>query len=413
MNCPLCQSSKNILFHTDKSRDYFRCNDCSLVFVPDNFILTEELEKAEYDKHDNRVDDLGYRKFLSRIFFPIKERLPKKSAGLDFGCGPGPALAAMFSESGFKMSTYDPFYADDSSALSKAYDFITCTEVIEHVKNPHELLPKLLSLLKNSGTLGIMTKLVINEEAFKNWHYKNDPTHIRFYSRETFEYIAKKFSIKLEIIGKDVILLTKKAKKRKVCQNCERPQKVCLCDSLVKINNSHTVCILRHKSEKKHALNTVKILAKCLTKIDVFDGENFDEHPGFQQFLEQNKHKQLFLLYPDDKSAPLDEISSKTEKEVAFIVLDGTWRKTRAIKRLTRKLDNIPSVSLKIDEKSKYTLRKGPEGGVSTLEAVAMLLTKLECNSEKYTPLYTVFQKMIDLQISEMGQETFQKNYRQ
>ncbi len=412
MTCPLCQSQKNILFCQDKRREYYQCDDCRLVFVPEQFILTPEEEKAEYDKHENAIDDLGYRRFLSRLFDPLKERLQPGACGLDFGCGPGPALATMFQEAGFEMSVYDPFYANNSQVLNKKYDFITSTEVIEHVKNPAEVIPSLLKMLNSGGTIGFMTKQVLNKAAFANWHYKNDRTHIRFYSRDTFMFIADKFNLKVEFIGNDVIILKAKKLKRETCPNCERPQAVCLCPYLTKIENDYPVCILRHKSEKKHALNTVQILEKSLTDIVVFDGENFDEHAEFQQFLSDNCDKQFYMLYPDENAVQVEALKKENPKDLAFIILDGTWRKTRLIKYLTRSLDDIPAAALPMDVKSQYILRKGPEGGVSTLEATAILLQQLEGNSAKYQPLYDAFKQMIDMQIERMGRETFEKNYR-
>ncbi len=55
-----------------------------------------------------------------------------------------------------------------------------------------------------------MTKLVIDKEAFRSWHYIRDMTHISFYSRPTFEYIAEQFNAELTFISSDVILLMKK-----------------------------------------------------------------------------------------------------------------------------------------------------------------------------------------------------------
>ena len=45
--------------------------------------------------------------------------------GLDFGCGPGPALADMMQSEGNEMEIYDPFCFPNQDALSKTYDFIT------------------------------------------------------------------------------------------------------------------------------------------------------------------------------------------------------------------------------------------------------------------------------------------------
>jgi len=54
-----------------------------------------------------------------------------------------------------------------------------------------------------------MTKQVIDLEAFACWHYKYDPTHVTFFSRATFRYLAERDKLELEFIGNDVILLRK------------------------------------------------------------------------------------------------------------------------------------------------------------------------------------------------------------
>jgi len=131
------------------------------------------------------------------------------SLGLDFGCGPAPALANKLSQLGHDVNVYDIYYAPNNEVLTKQYDFITCTEVIEHLASPTTQFELLIKMLKPDGILGIMTKLVLNKERFANWHYKNDPTHISFFSRKTFEYLAKRYELKLEFIGQDVMIFTK------------------------------------------------------------------------------------------------------------------------------------------------------------------------------------------------------------
>ncbi len=209
MKCPLCQDERVLFYHEDNRREYWRCSCCGLVFVPSKYWLDVEQEKAEYDLHKNDVNDPGYRKFLSRLVEPLQQRIEKGKKGLDFGCGPGPALSLMFIESGYEMDLYDPFYFEDKSVLKKQYDFITATEVIEHICHPQNVIPNLLKMLKDNGWLGFMTKMVIDKNAFSKWHYKNDMTHICFYSRDTFEYLAKNFDLELVFYGNDVVLLKK------------------------------------------------------------------------------------------------------------------------------------------------------------------------------------------------------------
>jgi len=198
-----------VLFHRDKRREYYRCSICWLCFVPPSQLPSEEFEKTEYDKHQNSPDDPGYRNFLSRLFIPLQTRLTPHSHGLDFGSGPGPTLSVMFEEVGQEMSLYDPFYAPDTAKLTRQYDFITASEVVEHLHDPAGDLELVWSLLKPGGWLGIMTKLALDKTAFSKWHYKNDPTHVCFFSKKTMEWLAKKWQARLFLIGNDVILFQK------------------------------------------------------------------------------------------------------------------------------------------------------------------------------------------------------------
>ena len=206
--CPLCHAAEATSFFED-TRDYNRCPTCRFVFVPPRFFLSPDEEREVYDQHENSPDDPGYRKFLSRLFEPMNARLPPGSHGLDFGSGPGPTLSVMFKEAGHTTAIYDPFYAPDAAPLTAQYDFITASEVVEHLHRPGEELSRLWSLLKPGGLLGIMTKRVIDQAAFSRWHYKNDPTHVAFFSTETFAWLADQWNAKLDICGDDVVLLEK------------------------------------------------------------------------------------------------------------------------------------------------------------------------------------------------------------
>lgn len=207
--CPLCEDEYSAHYYKDKKRDYFQCSRCKLVFVPAIQRLDNESEKAIYDKHENDPSDEGYRRFLSRFSQPLIEKISPESTGLDFGCGPGPVLSMMLQEAGHNMTLYDTYYYPNKQVLECSYDFITATEVIEHLYYPNKVWQQWLNLVKPGGWIGVMTKLVRDVEAFSTWHYKNDLTHVCFYSRETFHYLAERDKLQLEFVGNDVILLRK------------------------------------------------------------------------------------------------------------------------------------------------------------------------------------------------------------
>ncbi|QQX80622.1 class I SAM-dependent methyltransferase [Shewanella sp. KX20019] len=207
--CPLCQQSTLTAFHQDQVRAYRRCEHCCLVSVAASFQLNLADEKAIYDLHQNDPSDHHYRQFLSRAISPLFERIERYAEGLDFGCGPGPTISVMAAESGIRVDNYDLYYFNAPELLRRQYDFITMTEVIEHVADALGLLQTLDSLLKPGAILVVMTKRVISETAFSTWHYKRDLTHINFYSTETFEWIAAKFNWTLEVMSEDVVFFTK------------------------------------------------------------------------------------------------------------------------------------------------------------------------------------------------------------
>jgi SAM-dependent methyltransferase len=207
--CPLCASEHPGAFFKDTTRTYRRCGRCQLVFVPKRYWLSPAQEKATYDLHENDADHPGYRQFLSRLSTPLLARLDSNQTGLDFGCGPGPALAALLEKRGHTVALFDPHYVNNPLVFDQTYDFICATEVVEHLHDPNKEWATLFKLLRPGGWLGIMTKLVIDQRAFSQWHYIRDRTHICFYSRSTFEYLARRFKAELSFVENDVILLNK------------------------------------------------------------------------------------------------------------------------------------------------------------------------------------------------------------
>jgi 2-polyprenyl-3-methyl-5-hydroxy-6-metoxy-1,4-benzoquinol methylase len=170
---------------------------------------TAEEERAQYGHHENDTADPRYRRFLSRLAEPLMGKLSPGFEGLDYGCGPGPALAAMLGEAGHRMEVYDPFFAPHTSPLERTYDFITCTEVAEHFHNPAVEFDRLDALLRPGGWLGIMTCFQTDDRLFADWHYRKDPTHVVFYREATFHVISGQRGWACESPAKDVVLMQK------------------------------------------------------------------------------------------------------------------------------------------------------------------------------------------------------------
>jgi len=208
--CPLCGSTDAREYCRDQRRLYLRCGVCSLVFVPAGQHLSPDDEKKRYDLHRNASDDQGYCTFLRRMADLLQKRLAPGSEGLDFGSGPEPLLATIFREAGHTMAIYDRFYEPVPTVLECQYDFITATEVVEHLHEPRTELDRLWNCLRPGGWLGIMTRSAAERDAFPAWHYKNDLTHICFFSPETFRWLARRLNVEPEFPESDIVLFRKR-----------------------------------------------------------------------------------------------------------------------------------------------------------------------------------------------------------
>ena len=171
-----CYLSGNIEFENveGKLRDLpdikiLRCKNCGLVFlesfdhINDNFYedskMIPDKTKHEWETHlkDCEDDDIRRSRFISKM-------CSGKSI-LDFGCGGGGfllkikdscskcdglekdrAFVKIMTEQGFKIY-------NDIDELTEKYDIITLFHVLEHLKDPKDMLNKLSKHLNSGGQI--------------------------------------------------------------------------------------------------------------------------------------------------------------------------------------------------------------------------------------------------------------------
>ncbi|MFC3094199.1 class I SAM-dependent methyltransferase [Alteromonas sediminis] len=178
-----------------------------MVYVSRECLPTLLEEKREYDLHENSFDDEGYHRFLSRAYDVAAtetENFIYVKNALDFGCGPAPVLAATLSRNIAEVSFFDPLYFPCLPDKRQQFDLITCTEAIEHFHTPHEEWHWIVSRLSENGVFIVMTKRVISASRFAQWHYKNDLTHVSFFSDFTFTYLAAKSALTVSFPSDDI-----------------------------------------------------------------------------------------------------------------------------------------------------------------------------------------------------------------
>lgn len=182
------------------------CAVCGLISAHRDDLPAAEEERARYETHRNDPGDPGYRAFLDRVVVPLVARLEAGAEGLDYGCGPGPALSVMMSERGFPMEVWDPFFAPDPAVLNGVYDFVTCTETVEHFHRPAEDYRRLAGLVRPGGWLAIMTEPVPRDIDLDGWWYARDFTHVALHRERTLGWLEDRWGWSLERPSRTVAL---------------------------------------------------------------------------------------------------------------------------------------------------------------------------------------------------------------
>jgi len=207
-NCIIC-TSPTYLDTDQKGRIFHFCPKCRFISLDHSFHLTPSEEKKRYDLHNNSSDNPGYIQWLSRFAeIAVIPYVTTDKRILDFGSGPNPLLKELLELKGYSVDIYDRYFHD--YPYSGCYDMIISTEVIEHLKSPLKILESLKESLNEGGYLSLKTAFHPDEDsAFLKWWYKEDSTHISFFSMKTFEYISGKTGLKMHFCDRDSIMLFK------------------------------------------------------------------------------------------------------------------------------------------------------------------------------------------------------------
>lgn len=210
-SCPLCLGANCSSYDIIRDREYFICDDCDLVFLHPSLLPDRDEEFDRYELHKNDPKDLGYIAFLSQLIRPMLGFLSPGAQGMDFGSGPVPAISHLLKEARYDVVSYDIFYANDPEVLNRQYDFVTASEVAEHLHSARETLDKIWSCLRPGGIFGVMTGTRTGDIDFPNWYYHRDPTHVIFFSEKTMEWLSAHWKARIIYKKNNVILYRKES----------------------------------------------------------------------------------------------------------------------------------------------------------------------------------------------------------
>jgi len=211
MNCHICNKVTESFIHEKTNIIYYYCKECEYVFKSSECHQDFTAQKERYNLHENNEEDEGYKAYFQRFLDFTLPLVGNPRTALDFGCGRSSLLASMLEKEDVICDYYDPIYHPDTLSDSKKYEFIVSTEVFEHLHQPRIVFESLLERLKEGGYLALQTQFHPNNvEAFKKWYYHQDPTHIVFFTAQTFKVLCKMYGCYfVGDNGKNMVVLKK------------------------------------------------------------------------------------------------------------------------------------------------------------------------------------------------------------
>ena len=197
------------------------------------------------------------------------------------------------------------------------------------------------------------------------------------------------------------------------CPRCLKPRALCICDSVAPIENHLSLLILQHPQEQDRALGTARLTTQHFRDATLRVGLSW---PSLSKALGQpvaDPSRWAILYLGSAKVSDLDtdaEIVALTRKgEIAerqraifeslegVILLDGTWSQAKALWWRNPWMLKCQRVILGPKRPSRYgALRREPRrDGLSTIEAAAMLIARLEKRPDVEARLTASFERML------------------
>jgi DTW domain-containing protein len=184
--------------------------------------------------------------------------------------------------------------------------------------------------------------------------------------------------------------------RRATCAACLRAQSACICHWVRPLSSRAGLLILQHPLEVRNAKNSARLLHLCLAGSRLEVGEAFA--PETLAALLGAEGRTPLLLYPDTPPSPPAPAPPLPE-DVTLVVLDATWRKSRKMLHLNPLLQALPRLALHDAAPSAYRIRKAHAAHqLSTLEAAALALGRIEGDPGRYAPLLAAFDGFVQQQ---------------
>jgi DTW domain-containing protein len=199
---------------------------------------------------------------------------------------------------------------------------------------------------------------------------------------------------------------------RAECPHCRKPQALCVCEGVAQIANKVSLLILQHPQEQDRELGTARLTAlhfkDALIKIGLswpsltkILGRPTDPKRWAILYLGSVKAEAVLpgrdIVVVNKNGNAVDHQDSALREIEGIVLLDGSWSQAKALWWRNGWMLKCKRVVLAPKRPSRYgRLRREPRSdGLSTIEAAAMLLARLERKPEIETALHASFERLL------------------
>lgn len=181
---------------------------------------------------------------------------------------------------------------------------------------------------------------------------------------------------------------------REICLRCRRPKRVCWCEAVTKVPSRTRVVFIQHPREFKVPVSTCRMAHLSLPNSELHVALTATGTPALEDVC---RRPGTAVLFPTEDAVDADAIEVPPE---TLVVVDGTWSNARKVVINCPLLSKLPRVAFRPEAPSRYRIRAEPDDDfVSTIEATAIVLEKLERAPGRFRPILTAFDAMVERQL--------------
>ena len=196
------------------------------------------------------------------------------------------------------------------------------------------------------------------------------------------------------------------------CSRCLKPTALCVCEGVTPIDNKVALLVLQHPREQDRLLGTARLATLHLTNSAFRVGLSWPSlakalgrtanpaewailHLGSAKISDLPKHRELVVL--DRSGSVIPDQDRALAGVKGIVIFDGTWSQAKTLWWRNAWVLKAKRLVLNPRQSSLYgKLRREPRReGLSTIEAAALTLSRIEQRPEIETAMRASFAHML------------------